>query len=95
MDNEKLNKIYVGLPETKKIQEEAYKDLINGKDKWEQVRISAAISVLNSLLETTQHSVMEEVALRDMYARVAVSYADSLVKELRKNPDWFEKLIEI
>lgn len=65
------------------------------RKKWEQVRINASISVLNSLLETTQHSVIEEVAVKDIYARVAVAYADSLIKELRKNPDWFEKLIEL
>jgi len=65
------------------------------KKKWEQVRINASISVLNSLLETTQHSVIEEGAIKDIYARVAVAYADSLIKELRKNPDWFDKLIEI
>ena len=65
------------------------------KEKWEQVRINASISVLNSILETTQHSVIEEVAVKDIYARVAVAYADSLIKELRKNPDWFDKLIEL
>ena len=76
---------------------EAISEYIQSQDEkyWRQVRINASISVLNSLLETTQHSVIEEVAVKDMYARVAVAYADSLVKELRKNPDWFDKLIEI
>lgn len=64
------------------------------KTKWEQVRINASISVLNSLLEQTEHSVIEEPAINHLYARVAVGYADALVQELRKEPDWFEKLIE-
>lgn len=63
--------------------------------KWEQVRINAAISILNSLLETTQHSVAEEVVVKDIYARVAVAYADSLVKELRNNKDWIQKIVEL
>ena len=76
---------------------EAISEYIQSQDEkyWRQVRINASISVLNSLLETTQHSVIEEAAVKDIYARVAVAYADSLVKELRKNPDWFDKLIEI
>lgn len=65
------------------------------KTKWEQVRINASISVLNSLLEQTEHSVIEEPAINRIYARVAVGYADALVQELRKEPNWFEKLIEV
>lgn len=65
------------------------------KAKWEHVRINASISVLNSLLEQTEHSVIEEPAINHLYARVAVGYADALVQELRKEPDWFEKLIEV
>lgn len=96
MDNEKLNEIYAGIPEIKKkLQKEVYHEMANGKEKWEQVRINASISVLNSLLETTKHSVIEEVTVKDIYARVAVAYADSLVKELKKESDWFEKLIEL
>lgn len=63
--------------------------------KWEQVRINASISVLNSLLETTHHSVIEEGVVKDIYVRVAVAYADSLVKELQKEPDWLDKLMSI
>lgn len=80
-----------------KLRAKAISNYIRSEEqkKFEQVRINASISVLNSLLETTQHSVIEEVAVKDIYARVAVAYADSLIKELRKNPDWFEKLIEL
>lgn len=68
---------------------------VEEQEKWEQVRINAAISILNSLLETTQHSVAEEVVVKDIYARVAVAYADSLVKELRNNKDWIQKIVEL
>lgn len=52
---------------------------------WKQVRINAAISILNSLLETTKHSVLEEIAVNEIYAKTAVAYADSLVKELKRS----------
>lgn len=50
----------------------------------EELRAQAAISVLNSLLETTKHSVIESVAICDLYAEVAVLYADALIKALEK-----------
>lgn len=62
---------------------------------WKQVRINAAISILNSLLETTQHSVTEEIVINDIYARTAIAYADTLIKELKKTEDDFEKLLEL
>lgn len=63
---------------------------------WKQVRINAAISILNSLLETTKHSVLEEIAVNEIYAKTAVAYADSLVKELKRSEALFEeKLKEI
>lgn len=52
---------------------------------WKQVRINAAISALNALLETTKHSVTEEPIINKIYARIAVGYADALIKELKKN----------
>ena len=64
------------------------------QNKWEEVRNNAAISIMNSLLETTQHSVVLEPAANTVYARVAVAYADSLIKELRNKKDWIEKILE-
>ena len=62
---------------------------------WKQVRVDAAISVLNSLLETTKHAVLE-VAVNEVYAKTAVAYADALVKELKRSETLFEeKLKEI
>ena len=49
-----------------------------------ELRAQAAISVLNSLLETTKHSVVESVAIKDIYAEVAVLYADALIEALEK-----------
>jgi hypothetical protein len=63
---------------------------------WKQVRIDASISILNSLLETTKHSVLEEAAVNEVYAKTAVAYADALVKELKRSEALFEeKLKEI
>lgn len=57
---------------------------------WNQVRINAAISILSSLLETTKLSEDKEV-----YAKNAVAYADSLVKELKRSEALFEAEIDI
>lgn len=63
---------------------------------WNQVRIDAAISALNALLETTKHSVLEELAVKDVFAKTAVGYADTLVYELKRSEALFEeKLKEI
>lgn len=51
-----------------------------------ELRAQAAISILNSLLETTQHSIIECIAIKDIYAKVAVMYADELIKVL-DNPE--------
>ena len=59
-------------------------------DKFE-LRQQASISILNSLLETTQHSVLESLAIKDIYAKIAVLYADALVDALDKKPDDLEK----
>lgn len=64
----------------------------------EELRQQAAISVLNSLLETTQHSAIEAIGIKDIYAHIAVIYADSLVDALDKKPDeiktWLHKSID-
>ena len=65
------------------------------KEKWEQVRINASISVLNSLLEQTEHALLEESIIKNAYARVAISYADELIKELNRDKDWLQKIIEL
>lgn len=47
-----------------------------------ELRAQAAISILNSLLETTSHSVIECIAIKEIYAKIAVMYADELIKTL-------------
>ena len=49
------------------------------------LREQAAISVLNSLLETTEHSIIECIAIRQAYAETAVLYADALVDALKQD----------
>lgn len=65
------------------------------KEKWEQVRINASISILNGLLEQTEHALLEESIIKNAYARVAISYADELIKELNRDKDWLQKIIEL
>lgn len=61
----------------------------------EELLQQASISVLNSLLETTQHSVVLSLELKDLYAHVAVLYAKSLINALDKKDyeiiDWLKK----
>lgn len=59
------------------------------KIDWEQVRINASISILNAILETTKHSVLEELAIDDIFAKAAVGYADKLIQELIRTEDSF------
>lgn len=58
-----------------------------------ELRQQAAISILNSLLETTPHSVVESPVIKDLYAHVAVWYADSLINALSKETNDVEKFI--
>lgn len=59
---------------------------------WDDVLIDASISIMNGLLETSKHSVIEAAAIKKTYSRVAVEYAISLVQELNKK---FDEGIEI
>ena len=63
------------------------------KIDWEQVRVNASISILNAILETTHHSVLEEPVVDDIFAKTAVGYADKLVQELIRTEDSFKKQI--
>ena len=65
------------------------------QEKWEQIRIDAAINILGALIETTGHAIIEEPLIGKTYAKFAVAYADDLIKELQKDSNWFQKLIEL
>lgn len=60
----------------------------------EELRQQAAITVLNGLLETTQHSISEALAIKDLYALVSVMYADSLVDALELEPEKLKDNVE-
>jgi hypothetical protein len=51
---------------------------------WEQVRIEAAISAMQGVLESGKLGEILEAA-PDVVARQSVKLADALVKELKKN----------
>ena len=61
----------------------------------EELIQQASISVLNSLLETTQHSVIMSLEIKDLYAHVAVLYAKALANALDKKDyeiiEWLKK----
>ena len=56
------------------------------QEQWDQVKIQAAVTVLGSLVENTEVAVDVggECALKNVYAKAAVNYADALVRELRE-----------
>ena len=58
----------------------------------QELRAQAAITILNSLLETTPHSIIECLTIKDIYAKAAVLYADELIKALEE-PEINAKLI--
>ena len=62
--------------------------------EWNNIRTQAAITCLNALLETTQHSVLECLEVKDIYAKTAVLYADALVKALKELPIDLENKIK-
>ena len=61
----------------------------------EELRQEAAINVLNALISSAKHSMLDCVLFKEMFAKVSVMYADALVdaldspkKDLEK---WFDK----
>lgn len=51
---------------------------------WEQVRIDAAINVMNAILSSSIMVFLFQFVFKKQVADVAVSYADKLVEELKK-----------
>lgn len=52
---------------------------------WEQVRIDAAINIMNAILSSSIMVFLFQFVFKKQVADVAVSYADKLVEELKKN----------
>ena len=51
---------------------------------WNQVRIDAAINVMNAILSSSIMVFMLQFVFKKQIADIAVSYADKLVEELKK-----------
>lgn len=51
---------------------------------WEQVRIDAAINVMNSILSSSIMVFIFQFIFKRQIADIAVEYADKLVEELKK-----------
>lgn len=51
---------------------------------WEQVRIDAAINIMNSILSSSIMVFIFQFVFKRQIADIAVEYADKLVEELKK-----------
>ena len=51
---------------------------------WQQVRINAAINVMNSILSSSILLFIFQFVFKRQVADIAVEYADKLVEELKK-----------
>lgn len=51
---------------------------------WEQVRIDAAINIMNSILSSSIMAFIFQFVFKRQIADIAVEYADKLVEELKK-----------
>jgi len=51
---------------------------------WEQVRVDAAINVMNAILSSSIMVFIFQFVFKKQIADIAVNYADKLVEELKK-----------
>jgi hypothetical protein len=56
----------------------------NSNINWEQVRIDAAINVMNAILSSSIMVFLFQFVFKKQISDIAVSYADKLVEELKK-----------
>ena len=59
----------------------------NSNINWEQVRIDAAINVMNAILSSSIMVFIFQFIFKKQIADIAVGYADKLVEELRKEKE--------
>lgn len=52
---------------------------------WNQIRIDAAINIMNAILSSSIMLFIFQFVFKKQIADIAVSYADKLVEELKKN----------
>jgi hypothetical protein len=56
----------------------------NSNINWEQVRIDAAVNVMNAILSSSIMVFIIQFIFKKQIADIAVGYADKLVEELKK-----------
>ena len=56
----------------------------NSNINWEQVRVDAAINVMNAILSSSIMVFLFQFVFKKQISDIAVSYADKLVEELKK-----------
>jgi len=56
----------------------------NSNINWEQVRIDASINIMNAILSSSIMVFIVQFIFKRQIADIAVSYADKLVEELKK-----------
>ena len=56
----------------------------NNNINWEQVRIDAAINIMNAILSSSIMMFIFQFIFKRQVADIAVEYADKLVEELKK-----------
>lgn len=54
---------------------------------WEQVRIDAAINIMNAILSSSIMVFIIQFLFRKQVSDIAVSYADKLIEELKKGTE--------
>ena len=56
----------------------------NSNIDWEQVRVDAAINVMNAILSSSIMVFLFQFVFKKQISDIAASYADKLVEELKK-----------
>ena len=59
---------------------------------WEQVRVDAAINIMNAILSSSLMVFIIQFLFRKQVSDIAVSYADKLIEELKKGTEQFPYL---
>ena len=57
------------------------------KIDWNQVRIDAAINIMNAILSSSIMVFIAQFVFKKQISDIAVTYADKLVEELKKNKE--------
>lgn len=57
---------------------------MNNNINWEQVRVNASINIMNAILSSSIMTFVLQFIFKRQLADLAVSYADKLIEELKK-----------